>query len=516
MANVGHGVPEETYFIRRKWDYFIRHLLGLEPPRLPAHLPANEGEFAIVESNTLEASIRSHKPIVEMESCIMEVKLIGKRKFLVAIMLCSLFNGNIVTNAFGSSPSQQEQKSAVATQQSKDPTTSSKQTAVTFPALKGPYKVGTERFHWVDKSRPETFTANKSDHRELMIQVWYPTNASSASHKREPYATDPTSLAKAYEGYSKIPAAQFLPLLSSTTHSLIKAPIAESNQKYPVLILSHGLGMLNDTYRFIAEPLASQGYIVVSVQHTYNSLVTTFPNGKVVNFNGANVDSTSYLDRLITKVWVKDIQFVLDHLEQLSEKKSYHIWKQADLSRVGMLGHSFGGATAAQVMLQDERVKAGINMDGGFFGKLIPETGIPGPFMLMNAGYDGLKNLESIDPKQAAQAQGLDEKKMTEMLKHVISRYKQAVRSSYSVSFRHADHSTFSDTPLITNPSAPNDAARLQALYRTHSSINAYSLDFFDYFLKGKPSKLLNGKNKIEDVKVEIGEHVKTKPASSK
>ncbi|MCR8843861.1 S9 family peptidase [Paenibacillus sp. SC116] len=57
MTNVGHGVAEEPYFIRRKWDYFIRHLLGVEPPRLPAHLPANEGQFAVVKSNVLEASI---------------------------------------------------------------------------------------------------------------------------------------------------------------------------------------------------------------------------------------------------------------------------------------------------------------------------------------------------------------------------------------------------------------------------------------------------------------------------
>ncbi|WP_186785889.1 alpha/beta hydrolase family protein [Paenibacillus agilis] len=446
----------------------------------------------------------------------MEVKLMGKSKFLFTVMLCSMFVGSSVMNALGSSPSQQEQQAAVAHTQTKATTTSSKQATVTFPALKGPYKVGTERFHWIDKSRPETFTADKTDHRELMIQIWYPTNATSASHKLEPYATNPTALAKFYEDYTKIPAAQFLPLLNTTTQSLIKAPIAEVKQKHPVLILSHGFGMLNDTYRFIAEPLASQGYIVVSVQHTYNSLITTFPNGKVATFNGSNSDSTSHMDRLITKVWVKDVQFVLDRLEQLAEKKSYHIWKQADLSRVGMLGHSFGGATAAQVMLQDDRVKAGINMDGGFFGKVIPETGIPGPFMLMSAGYDGLKSLESIDPKQAAAAQGVDEKKLTEMLKHVIARYKQAVRFSYSVSFRHADHGTFSDTPLISLPSVSNDAARLQTVYRTHSSINAYTLDFFDHFLKGKPTKLLDGKNKLEDVKVDVGEHAKTKTATSK
>ncbi len=446
----------------------------------------------------------------------MDVKLIGKSKLLITVMLCSLFVGSSVMNALGSTPFQQGQQAAVASTQTKTTTTSSKQATVTFPALQGPYKVGTERFHWVDKSRPETFTANKMDHRELMIQVWYPTTATSASHKLEPYATNPAALSKFYEGYMKIPAAQFLPLLTTTTQSLIKAPIAEAKQKHPVLILSHGFGMLNDTYRFIAEPLASQGYIVVSVQHTYNALITTFPNGKVATFNDSNGDSTAHMDRLITKVWVKDIQFVLDRLEQLSEKKNYPIWKQADLNKVGMLGHSFGGATAAQVMLQDSRVRAGINMDGGFFGKVIPETGIPGPFMLLSAGYDGLKNLESIDPKQAAETQGVDEKKFTEMLKHVIARYKQAVRFSYSVSFRHANHGTFSDTPLITPPSASNDTSSLQTVYRTHSSINAYTLDFFDHFLKGKPTKLLDGKNKIEDVKVNIGEHVKTKIAAAK
>ncbi|WP_051217120.1 S9 family peptidase [Paenibacillus assamensis] len=57
MPNVEHNVPAEAYFIRRKWDFFIRHLLGVEPPKLPIHAPDNEGQSASIESNSMKASI---------------------------------------------------------------------------------------------------------------------------------------------------------------------------------------------------------------------------------------------------------------------------------------------------------------------------------------------------------------------------------------------------------------------------------------------------------------------------
>lgn len=33
MPNRGHGFSNERYFVRRTWDYFVKHLLGKEPPR---------------------------------------------------------------------------------------------------------------------------------------------------------------------------------------------------------------------------------------------------------------------------------------------------------------------------------------------------------------------------------------------------------------------------------------------------------------------------------------------------
>jgi hypothetical protein len=33
MPNRGHGFANEPFFIRKTWDYFVRHLLDQEPPR---------------------------------------------------------------------------------------------------------------------------------------------------------------------------------------------------------------------------------------------------------------------------------------------------------------------------------------------------------------------------------------------------------------------------------------------------------------------------------------------------
>ena len=32
LPNRGHGFGNEPYMVRRRWDYFVRHLLGAEPP----------------------------------------------------------------------------------------------------------------------------------------------------------------------------------------------------------------------------------------------------------------------------------------------------------------------------------------------------------------------------------------------------------------------------------------------------------------------------------------------------
>ena len=68
--------------------------------------------------------------------------------------------------------------------------------------------------------------------------------------------------------------------------------------------------------------------------------------------------------------WVGDIQFVLNELEKITKNDPHNLLtSKFDLSRIGIFGHSFGGAAAAQMCRRDKRCKAGIVIDGALRGE---------------------------------------------------------------------------------------------------------------------------------------------------
>jgi hypothetical protein len=50
-----------------------------------------------------------------------------------------------------------------------------------FPHPTGRHGIGTLTYHWVDADRPEAFTADPDDRRELMVQLWYPATPDPAA-----------------------------------------------------------------------------------------------------------------------------------------------------------------------------------------------------------------------------------------------------------------------------------------------------------------------------------------------
>jgi pimeloyl-ACP methyl ester carboxylesterase len=75
--------------------------------------------------------------------------------------------------------------------------------------------------------------------------------------------------------------------------------------------------------------------------------------------------------------------FVVDQLQRLNADSSETFAARMDLQRLGMFGHSFGGATALEFCHQDSRCKAALDMDGIPFGSVVPEgLSKPGMFLL--------------------------------------------------------------------------------------------------------------------------------------
>jgi dienelactone hydrolase len=265
-----------------------------------------------------------------------------------------------------------------------------------LPEPSGPHQVGSEIFRWTDGQRPETLTANPSDHRQVIAQAWYPSNASKG--RSVPYFEAQDHLPGAIGG---MPSFMFGSFGGVATHATFGPPISAARKTWPVLLFSPGLSLPREMYTALCADLASRGYVVVALSEPYESAVSVLAGGRVVG-QTTHPDVMGppphpALERLID-IRAADSSFALDQLSRLAQlDPNSPLAGHLDLEHVGIAGHSIGGATAVQVMAGDRRFKVGVNLDGKLFGRE-PEARLDRPFLWIQSG----------DAKTAEYTQGRD------------------------------------------------------------------------------------------------------------
>ncbi len=237
----------------------------------------------------------------------------------------------------------------------------------TIPEPGGEFPIGTETFHWVDSSRLEWFTDEKdTDVREIMVQVWYPG--------RETNDIEPNSYmdfmglrSKALASAGKIPA--FLPghLDMVKTNSHDKIDCSEKIIKYPILVFSHGITGSRHLHQVLFEYLASRGYVVIAPDHSFDSNLAIFPDGRVADYRSditGHPDSVSIREKQITTRTL-DIGFILGQLVKLENGMVKSKLKgKLNLEKIALGGHSYGGATAILASHGHETIKSCVVLDG--------------------------------------------------------------------------------------------------------------------------------------------------------
>ncbi|WJV46406.1 alpha/beta hydrolase family protein [Streptomyces flavofungini] len=236
-----------------------------------------------------------------------------------------------------------------------------------LPAPTGPHAVGTFSTRLVDRSRHDPWVTSQP-YRELMVGVWYPARA-TGGHPVAPYMAKGAAArwnAAAPHGIPK-DAVDWAGL---RTHARQGAPLkrpAGNGGRLPVLVYSAGANDPRTWGTALVEDLASRGYVVVTVDHTYESPGVEFPDGSVKTDkplrDALAQTSPEKLPQLMKKVLdtrVADDKFVLDRLGALP----HGLGRAVDRNRVGVFGHSAGGMAAAETMYEDKRVRAGVNLDG--------------------------------------------------------------------------------------------------------------------------------------------------------
>ncbi|MFE4372806.1 alpha/beta hydrolase family protein [Streptomyces sp. NPDC056835] len=333
-----------------------------------------------------------------------------------------------------------------------------------LPRPTGPYAVGRRPLHLTDQARPDPWLP-EAGARELMVTLYYPARAGTGTPAR--YAT--TEEIRLLLEFQKLDAAAPPEVLSATgVHSRVNAR-PSGGGLHPLVVLSPGFTVSRYTLTGLAEDLASRGYVVAAVDHAYESAGAAFPGGRTLTCVACDKIGEPEGGSFATTVRAQDVSFLLDRLTGARPAWRYaHI---IDKKRIGMAGHSLGGASAASAMAGDSRVRAGINMDGSFHGS-VPVDGLDGrPFMML--GTDD----------ETHRPGGEDESWDTAWDR--LDGWKRWLTVAG------ADHFTFSDAPLLAEafglPAPELSAERSTDLTR------AYASAFFDQHLRGIPRRLLDG-----------------------
>jgi hypothetical protein len=381
-----------------------------------------------------------------------------------------------------------------------------------FPKPTGPYAIGTLTYHWVDTSRPELFTPDPNDHRELMAQVWYPAKDEPAA--RAPYIQDADAVTPALARLTHLPEFLFTHFKYVTTNAVAAAPIADDKASYPVLIFLAGLDGFRAVNTFQIEELVSHGAIVVGLDQPGAVAMVRFPDGREISGwpkeaiqplidqsvepqpETPTLNGNALADGIIP-YFGQDVSFTLDQLAGLNQADPDHILTgRLDLRRAGVFGISLGGMVAAEACLKDPRLRACLIMDVWMPADVV-RAGLPQPTMFITRDADTMR-------LERQRSGGWTEKDIALTLSTMRTVYEKLSGDGYYLQIPTMFHVNFTDLPYwspITRQlglTGPIDGQRGFAI------VNAYTLAFFDKQLKGQASALLNGPaNEYPEVEIE-------------
>jgi predicted dienelactone hydrolase len=360
---------------------------------------------------------------------------------------------------------------------------------VTLPAPTGPHIVGGRSFSVLDESRNDAYFNAPDERREVHVQVWYPGTIDHA----QPQPTVRTLWEELYRGPRDPVTFLFAYLSGIKTHTYRDIPLERADAAYPVIVFSHSMGLNAEQNTPLMEHLASHGYVVIGISHSRMTLRAVSSQGQVIYPNpdrlraafaeGAADASQEFdvraagarspeeraeiafeLDERATSmneqlaIRAADVRFVLDVITTPTKgpRELATLLERANPDRIGLLGHSLGGATIVDVCKIDVRCHAGVNLDGVRFGRY-QRRALPTPFLSM----------------VSAGNRKFDE----HLLMNSTSDY-------YEVLLEGAGHSDFCDMAFLMpfmkwlGANGPIDAMRAVEI------VNAVSLEFFDAYLR--------------------------------
>ncbi len=387
----------------------------------------------------------------------------------------------------------------------------------TLPAPTGPNAIGTTDGTLIDPTRLDTL-GGVTVARVIKVAVWYPA-AVGVPGEQAPYLRNGPDEFAPFARLIKGPPAAFAHLNSAHSHAIVNAPVNTTRGKLPVILLSHGYLSSPTASTVVSEELASHGYLVLSITHTGEAQSVTLPDGRTIAITsttgtlaarpaavigewGAEDSTMAAVTRATTDAdrarlmrgylksipistkslarWVADQQFVVNEAfrrSRLTPTARAPLAGHIDTARLGAMGHSFGGVTAAEFCRVDPRCKAGLNLDGiPQYGAML-DNGAERPFLMIYSERQGRIGASDV------------------IYRHSRAKYQSVVVAGT----RHADladyvlYGSVVREMMVSGPVVPAVATGI---------VRRVVREWFDQELRGRSSALLGGQKTVAGLRL--------------
>jgi dienelactone hydrolase len=198
----------------------------------------------------------------------------------------------------------------------------------------------------------------------------------------------------------------------------------------PILLFSPGYSIPRLYYNVLASAIASEGFIVITIDHPGDANIMVYSDGHVV-YNNASILSSPTWDEYPRAA---DVSFVIDQLRNataIAELLPRRGARPFQTDRIAMLGHSLGGASAIVAARQDPRIRGVVNWDGTLIGSP-PLSGLTQPVLFIT--HDN-----TIDPTW-------------------LAAWPQLKGAKLVVQVANTTHETFTDVPTLLQASGQSTA----------------------------------------------------------
>jgi hypothetical protein len=288
-------------------------------------------------------------------------------------------------------------------------------------------------------------------------------------------------------------------LRSIKTNTYNDIPISRKEILYPIIIYSPGLGANRDSIIYNVEKLVSDGYIVFTIGHIYDTDFNILPDGEIVEQSEYVANSNFEEKEQIINIRKEDILFLLNELESLN-KNDEAIKDKLDLDKIGIMGHSLGGAAIFKAAAEDTRIKAVVMLDGSLqifnlTNDLSVGERLSTPFLNFRRGsIDYTGEMNKCIEANTSKSDGEEFKKriierhqsLTAQINGQRQLYEYLTGYKSFIKLKNSEHLTFTDFPTIYNLEFVNKTLPIK---EAHKIIGEITYRFFDEFLCGKEGR---------------------------